>query len=437
MWVRFMWQIMISKKVGIALLAALVGLASISCAVLANPSTRKSPAIERSSQPTPAIKPPTKAIKTVNPQLVEANTRFGFKLFQEVQKQKAGENVLISPASVAIALSMAYNGANGETQAAMAKALQLNGMSLADLNQSNEDLKDLLEGSDPKVRLKIANSLWARKDVVFEADFLRQNQAFYKARVSSVDFQNPDTVKRINNWVNRNTSGKIPQILDRTDEEDLMYLINAVYFKGSWSVPFNKTATMSKPFTLANGKQKSHPLMSRGDRFSYAETDQFQAVSLPYGSGRWSMYVFLPKPDSNLAALTKTLSSENWQTWMKRFQKRQGLVQLPKFKADFSATLNPALTTMGMGTAFTGSADFSKLSPITAMISKVQHKTFVEVNEEGTEAAAVTSVGVVATSAQVMDEPFSMVIDRPFFCAIRDSQTGTILFMGNIQDPGA
>jgi serine protease inhibitor len=418
--VTFMQQLLIGQKLGIALLAALVGLSSISCGALAIP-----------------LIPKSQSARPVNPQLIEANTQFGFKLFQAVQAQTPNENVMLSPSSVAIALSMAYNGANGATQAAMAQALQLNGMNLATLNQANEDLQDVLAGSDPKVQLKIANSLWARKDMTFEADFLRQNQKFYKARVSTLDFQNPDSVSRINNWVNRNTSGKIPKIIDRINDDDLMYLINAVYFKGSWSVPFKKTATVTQPFTLANGKQKPQPLMSRGDRFSYAETDQFQAVSLPYGSGRWSMYVFLPKPDSNLAALTKTLSSENWQTWMKRFQKRQGLVQLPKFKADFSATLNPALTTMGMGNAFTDSADFSKLSPITAMISKVQHKTFVEVNEEGTEAAAVTSVGVVATSAQVMDEPFSMVIDRPFFCAIRDSQTGTILFMGNIQDPGA
>jgi serine protease inhibitor len=422
----------ISKKVSITFLAALVGLWSVSCGALAIPSSQPSP------QPTEVSRPKSTQPKAVNPKLVDANTRFGFKLFQEIQKQaNASENTFISPSSIAIALAMTYNGANGDTQTAMNQALHLNGMSLEDLNRGHEDLKAALEGSDPKINLKIANSLWARQDVTFNPDFLRQNQNFYKAKVSVLDFKDPDSVGRVNNWVRRNTSGKIPKILDRINPDEFLYLVNAVYFKGSWSVPFEKSATTPKPFTLASGGTKNAPLMRRSAKFSYYENDQFQAVSLPYGSGRWSMYVFLPNAKSNLTDFSKTLTSENWDKWLNSFQKRQGSLELPKFKTNFDISLKQALSAIGMEPAFNSNADFSKLSDRAAAISQVKHKTFVEVNEEGTEAAAVTAVGIVATSARPIDEPFNMVVDRPFFCAIRDNQTGTVLFMGNIQDPEA
>jgi serine protease inhibitor len=424
-------QPFISKQVSIAFLATLLGLWSVSCGALAIPSSQPPVQPTEVSRANPVPSP-----KAVNPKLVDANTRFGFKLFQAIQKQaNANENTLISPPSVAIALAMTYNGANGDTQTAMNQALQLNGMSLEDLNRGHEDLKAALEGSDPKVNLKIANSLWARQDFTFNPDFLRQNQNFYKARVSRLDFKDPNSVGRVNNWVRRNTSGKIPKILDRINPDELLYLVNAVYFKGSWSVPFEKTATTPKLFTLANGSTKNAPLMQRSARLSYYENDQFQAVSLPYGSGRWSMYVFLPNAKSNLTDFNKTLTNENWDKWLNSFQKRQGSLALPKFKADFDTSLNQALGAIGMEPAFASNADFSKLSDRSAAISQVKHKTFVEVNEEGTEAAAVTAVGIVTTSARPIDEPFNMVVDRPFFCAIRDNQTGTVLFMGNIQDP--
>jgi serine protease inhibitor len=376
--------------------------------------------------------------KIINPKLVQANTSFGFKLFQSVQKAHPGENVVISPSSVAIALAMTANGANGSTRSAITQALQLNEMSLADLNQANQHLKNTLQENDPQVQLKIANSLWGRQDVVFNPDFLRQTKTAYQAEVTALDFAQPDAVSKINHWVNRSTSGKIPTILDRTNPDDILYLINAVYFNANWSVPFNKAATVTQPFTLSNGQQKSVSLMSRGDQFSYAETDRFQAVSLPYGTGRWRMEVFLPKVGTRLADFNQDLSAINWQTWREQFQSRQGFLQLPKFKLEFATNLKQSLRDLGMGQAFESNADFSKLSDRSAAISQVQHKTFIDVNETGTEAAAVTSVAI-ATSAilQTTDVPFKMVVDRPFFCVIRDQQTGTILFMGNIHNPGA
>jgi serine protease inhibitor len=445
------------NKVGVALLVTLMGLVPISCGAVSGERSQLpsgiQPAIETpiavdpnsERQPIQWIDVPEGArlSKSVSPQLLKANQQFSFKLFQAIAAPAATtDNVFVSPTSVALALSMAYNGANGTTRSAMNQALQLNGLSLAALNQSNLALKTVLETADPAVRLNIANSLWARQGMTFNADFLQRNQDFYQAEVATLDFRQPESVGRINGWVKTKTQGKIPQIVDRLKPEDVMYLINAVYFKGDWSVPFAKSATKSHPFTLADGKTKSVPMMSRRDRLSYYETPQFQAVRLPYGQGRWSMYLFMPSKNSNLAAFRQTLTAANWQTWMSRFQMENGLVKLPKFKSDYEVELKSALTALGMGVAFDpDKADFGNLWPAgpapSSSIDHVKHKTFVEVNESGTEAAAVTSIGIVATSAQIPTQPFEMILDRPFFCAIRDNETGTILFMGQIQNPEA
>lgn len=372
----------------------------------------------------------------VDAKLVEANTRFGFKLFQEVIKQDTNKNVFVSPTSIAIALSMTYNGANGETQQAMANTLSLQGMSLQELNQGNNTLKTSLENADPAVQMSIANSLWSRQGISFKPDFLQQNKQFYGAKVEELDFAKPDSVKVINSWVKENTNGKIDSIIDQLKPDDVLFLINAIYFKGNWTKPFDKAQTTERPFNLANGSQKQQPMMSQSGKYKYYENDLFQAVSLPYGKGRMSLYVFLPNKTTNLNSFGQQLKSENWQQWMNQFQMRQGSVQLPRFKFDYDISLNKALKSLGMKNAFSPKANFSNMTSASVAIDEVKHKTFVEVNEEGTEAAASTSVGMAPTSAQMpAEEPFNMVVDRPFFCAIRDNQTGTILFMGSIKDP--
>jgi serpin B len=435
------------SKVGMAFLVALIGLIPLSCGAASSGNDdwrgaqQSTASVSESVAPKLAINP-TGRSTAVDPNLLAANTQFGFKLFQAIQQAAAEdsaktENIFVSPSSVAIALSMGYNGASGATRSEIAQALQLNGMSLATLNQANEDLKAALEGADPDVQLSIANSLWARQHVAFNQDFLQRNQEFYNAAVSTLDITQQDAVGQINHWVKENTQGKITKIVDRLKPDDVMYLINAVYFKGLWSVPFQPSLTSAPPFTLADGTQKPHPMMLRRDRFSYYENAQFQAVSLPYGSGRWSMYVFLPRATSNLADFSKTLTAANWQTWMQGFEPQMGFVQMPKFKSEFDTDLKSALTMLGMGDAFDPQkADFSNLlqgEPVA--INQVKHKTFVEVNEEGTEAAAVTAIGITTTSIQIPEPAFEMIVDRPFFCAIRDNQTGTLLFMGTIQNP--
>ncbi|MEQ9359251.1 serpin family protein [Coleofasciculus chthonoplastes] len=372
---------------------------------------------------------------SVNTKLVEANTKFGFKLFSEILQENSNNNVFISPTSIAIALAMTYNGASGETQAAMANALELQGMSLSEVNQANEALKTTLENADSDIQLSIANSLWAKQDISFKPDFLRRNQEFYDTQVTNLDFANPEAKRVINNWVKENTNGKIPQIISEIQPNDILFLINAIYFKGNWMEQFDKDKTVERPFYLVDGTQKKHPMMSQLGEYQYYEDDSVQAISLPYGKGRLSFYIFLPRENISLDTFEQQLTPEKWQQWMNRFGKRDGSIVLPRFKLEYEIQLNKALKALGMDVAFDDRADFSNMTEEDVLINQVKHKTFVEVNEEGTEAAAATSIGMVLTSAAIPQTPFEMVVDRPFFCAIRDNQTGTILFMGSIREP--
>ncbi|MGV0104270.1 serpin family protein [Nostoc sp. DSM 114160] len=392
--------------------------------------------LAKSSLPQPETPLQTKAAKT-DTKIVASSNKFGFKLFSEVQKgDKSEKNVFISPSSVAIALAMTYNGASGTTQLAIAKTLEFQGLNLSEINSSYAAaLKQLLDNSDPKVQLNIANSLWANKNFSFQPDFLQRVQYFYKAKVSNLNFKDPTASSIINNWVKDNTNGKINKVVDKIEPYQVLFLINAIYFKGKWSQEFDKNQTAQYPFYRTSGKPKQHPMMSQNGDYRYYESKQFQAVSLPYGKdGKFSFYIFLPKQNSNLKAFYQNLNVENWEKWMTQFSKQKGFIRLPRFKTDYDVTLNDSLKSLGMEEAFSNKANFSGMGK-NLQISEVKHKTFVEVNEEGTEAAAVTSVAISATSSIDINLPFQMIVDRPFFCAIRDNQTGRVLFMGSIIDP--
>jgi len=378
-----------------------------------------------------------KPIVTVDTRLIAANTQFGFKLFDQLAKQDAGKNIFVSPSSVALALAMIYNGASGETQQAMAKALELNGMSLPEVNQANAALQTMLAGADPKVQLTIANSLWARKDITFKPEFIKRTKDYFSAEVASLDFGSPNAPITINNWVNQKTNGKISKIVESLPSDAILYLLNAIYFKGNWSVQFDKAKTKDGQFMLSSGAKKKHPMMSQTGRYKYYENKTFQAIALPYGAGRMSLYVFLPAKDANLQTFLAGLNAANWESWMPQFRSVEGSIVLPRFKLEYEIVLNNALKALGMEAAFDPQrANFAEMYAKSAsanvFIGEVKHKTFVEVNEEGTEAAAVTSGGMHLTS---YTPPFNMVVDRPFFGAIRDNQTGTILFMGAIVEP--
>ena len=419
---------------GLAMLGflALIGCSTVSQSSVANnnqPSNSNAAMEDSNNKPTD---------NDVDSRLVSANTTFGFKLFAEVAKQDAGKNIFISPSSVGLALAMTYNGAVGETKQAMERALEIHGMSHLELNRAYAQLKAALESADPKVQLNIANSLWGRKEISFNPDFIQRNKQFYGADVTALDFNDPSAPATINSWVADKTKGKIDKIVDRIDAQAILFLINAIYFKGTWAAEFDKAKTREDQFTTGAGNQKRHPMMHQSGKYRYCENKDFQAVNLPYGGGRLSMYIFLPAQGAGLDVFQKRLTAGNWDTWMKEFAETQGEIVVPRFKVEYEISLNDALKALGMGIAFDPNrADFSGIvqGSVKAFISGVKHKTFAEVNEEGTEAAAVTSVEMRATSAMRPEKTFRMIVDHPFFCAIRDNKTGTLLFMGSITDP--
>lgn len=364
--------------------------------------------------------------------LVSANTDFGLNLFEKLIEQNSGKNIFISPTSIAIALEMTYNGALGETQKTMADILELQGMNLHDLNKANAALMAMLGNLDDDVQLNIANSLWANKEIPFKSDFLKRNEEFYHAKVSNLDFGDPATSQKvINDWVSEKTIGKIDKIVEdgEIDMDAVLFLINAVYFKGSWAVKFDKEYTRDRDFTLLDGSKKKVPMMASISKSfgSYFE-DGFEAVSLPYGSGKVRMYIFLPNTDSSLEKFIKNLNAKNWKDWMSKFREEEVAVILPKFKLEYEVNLNNSLKELGMGIAFSHDANFKGMCQRDSLIDKVKHKTFVDINEEGTEASSATSVKMKKNGGYV-------IINHPFFCVIRDDTTGAILFMGCIVEP--
>lgn len=369
-------------------------------------------------------------------ELVNAQTQFSFKLFSQVSKDRLSQNLLISPSSVAIALSLLYNGADGKTQQEMSQLLGFQNMTLEEVNLASQGLNQALESNNNGVQLNIANSLWVKQDVAFRHSFLRNNRQYFDAEITNLNFSNPQSVGIINRWVSQQTKGKITEIIDRIDPQSILFLINAIYFKGDWQEQFDKNLTRSEDFKLGNGKSKKHPFMAKTGDFLYQETDSLQAVSLPYGNGDWRFDVYLPKENRNLKKMLSQLNQNNWNNWIKNFQKREGNLKLPRFKTAYEIDLDQSLKVLGMASAFNASqANFSQMTSNSVMVDSVKHKTFIDVNEEGTEAAAVTSIGIRATSAMPTNPPFQMIVNRPFFYTIRNEKTGTILFMGTMINP--
>lgn len=379
----------------------------------------------------------TENVRKVDPKLIGANNQFGFALLQELRAGDKEESILLSPVSVTLALAMTYNGAAGETEQAMAKAMYLNGMDKEALNQAVLDLRQSLQNAGPNVELTIANSLWARQGVTFKQQFLQTNQRYFGAQVRVLDFNAPNAPGTINRWVDSHTKGKIKKIVDTIPRDTVMFLINAIYFNGKWQKPFDKSLTQQKPFHLASGEQKPVQMMKQEGRFAYLKGEGFQMVSLPYGGGRLSMVIALPDEGVSLGEWLGTLDAERWKEWTSRLAMAEGELQLPRFKMDYDKTLNDALKSLGMEVAFIPDrADFSGMREERDLfIQKVHHKAVVEVNEEGTEAAAVTSVQTGITSFQQPRPPFKMVVDRPFLFAIRDTRTGIVLFLGAVYEP--
>lgn len=377
--------------------------------------------------------PNTRPLTVQEQKTVTSSNDFAFRSFAELSKADAGENIFISPLSISMALTMTYNGADGETKQAIGQTLGFEAASDEDINKSYKDLVALLQGIDKKVIFTSANSLWHSNLVRLQAPFVQLNKDYFNATVRGLDFDSPGAVGEINNWVKNNTNNKIDKILDEIKRGQVLFLINAIYFKGTWTHPFDKNLTKPGQFRLENGSSVTHDFMTmKKGGYLYYSDNNVEMIDLPYGNEQYSMTIVLPGGDKNLGQLIPELNAANLDNWLANSTKRTWDLHMPKFKLEYEEVLNEMLSKLGMGVAFTGGANFSRMleGQSNMAISQVKHKTFVEVNEEGTEAAAVTSVGIEVTSL-----PPSVRIDRPFVFMIREKSSGAILFIGKLMQP--
>jgi len=378
---------------------------------------------------------PVQLSKVAQQVVASANT-FSFNLFQETCLQEGDKNIFISPFSASMALTMAYNGANGRTEQDMRTTLGYGSLTRTEINESCKSLHDILVALDRKVTLQIANSIWYHNTFSVLPEFLQLNLTYFYAPVNAVDFSDPRTVAAINQWCSQQTNGRITQIINQLRPEDRLALLNALYFKGAWAHEFNKNQTVVDRFYTTEGSPANCDMMRVQESFPYFETPDFAAVELPYNKGHFAMTLLVPKGTQTVDQLIGRLTAAQWREWRALFVQRDGVVAMPKLKLEYEITLNKILTNLGMGIAFRGGeADFSGIHTIDPLyITLVKQKTFLQVDEEGTEAAAVTVVVIGVTSIGP-SQPFYLRADRPFVMVISDHATDSILFIGKIVKP--
>ncbi|MCZ8519236.1 serpin family protein [Paenibacillus caseinilyticus] len=378
----------------------------------------------------------TLGLSDLNRAVVTAQNAFSLNLHRQLSAEHQAENVFVSPYSVASALSMVYHGAEGTTRQEIGRVLQAEGMNLEEWSRGSRVLKDLLEHSGTGNRLNIANSVWIREGFPVREEFINRNREEYGGEVSVLDFTKDSAADTINEWVRRRTEEKIQGIVQAPISEDqVMYLINAVYFHGTWALPFLKGDTEQAPFYSSPDAPAEVMMMKQSGRFAYQREDGYQAIRLPYQGDKINMLIVLPDEGWSLAGLQEKLWNDA-AFWTRQMPDAGGTIELPRLKQEASYDLIPSLQGLGMREAFGDRADFKGISDKPVMISEVAHKTYLRVDEQGTEAAAVTSIAVVKVSAEKVEgESFHMTVNRPFLLAIQSSETGSLLFLGTIHKP--
>lgn len=373
-----------------------------------------------------------RALTSAEVQTVRAGNDFSFALFRQLATSQAGANVFVSPLSVSMSFGMAMNGANGATLAAMRTALSVGSGDLAQINAGYKGVIDLLRGLDATTTFQLANSIWYRNTWLFKQSFLDTTKKWFGAQVQGLNFDDAaGSLATINGWVSASTGGRIPTILDQITRDEVMFLINAIYFKGTWQFKFNPAATSPAPFLAADGTTQMVPTMHRGEHlsplFRSSFSGQLSLIELPYGNGDFVMDILLPPRNANLDSVAASLTSSAWSRLVDSLRDDDAALTLPKFTLQYERTLNDDLTALGAGVAFSDAADFSGMSAGAGLtIEFVKQKAFVDINEDGTVAGASTVTGIVPVSLREYD------INRPFIFVIRERLSGTILFMGKI-----
>lgn len=367
--------------------------------------------------------------------LIESGNSFAFDIFSQVLKSAgANENVMISPMSISFALSMTLNGADGTTRSAMLETLRLNGISVDAINNSYKNLTADLLSVDKRVLMTIANSVWTENDFAVKQAFIDILTNYYDAESKSFDINDSSAPDKINAWIDDKTNGLIKEMIDRLEDNTVMLLINAIYFKGKWKSEFDESKTTEMSFYKAGGNQIEVPMMKQEIEISVYQGDGFVLAEFPYGQGNFVMDVFLPDEQDGLNSTMASVSDANFKNWVSQMNKTKTDVSFPRFKYGFKKKLKDVLSDMGMGIAFSDGADFSNISDqYDLLINDVTHQSFIETNEEGTEAAAATIVDIGVTSVPVSPMVFRM--DHPFMYIIRETSTKSIIFMGRVADP--
>ncbi|QMW02125.1 serpin family protein [Spirosoma foliorum] len=376
--------------------------------------------------------PSTAGDLRVSAPFASQTAQFAFDVTKEVVAEEGqANNVFISPLSLHIALGMIMNGANGQTAQEIQKTLKLDAQTLTEANNTYQNLLENLPGVDSKVTLSLANSVWYRNTFSVETSFQDLLKQSFQAEVSAQNFDDAATVGKINNWASQKTNGKIPKVLDRIESSDIMFLMNALYFKGDWTTQFKPEQTIDSPFKLVSGTTTTVRMMRLNTALKHASRSTYTAFELPYGSGNFAMTVLLPAESTTADALINSFNGDEWTQLQQAMTSSMIDIGLPKFTMSYAINLNKTLSTLGMPTAFTDVADFTKINKKGGLtLSFVKQNTFVAVDEQGTEAAAVTTGGISVTSA-----PVPILCNRPFIFVIHEKASGTILFVGKIADP--
>lgn len=368
----------------------------------------------------------------VSAPFADQTTQFAFDMAKQVGAQEgSAKNIFVSPLSLHMALGMILNGANGTTAQEIQKTLKLDAQTLAEANQTYQNLMDNLPTVDPKVTLTLANSVWYRNTFPVETTFQEVIRQTFKADISAQDFTNPATVNTINNWASQKTNGKIPKVIDQIQPENVMFLLNALYFKGDWKTQFLPAQTIDAPFTLASGSNVMVRMMRLNTDLRRIIRPTYTAFELPYGAGKYAMTVLLPNQNTTANGLLSSFGSADWSQLQQEMTMGKMDIGLPKFTFSYDIKLNNVLSRLGMPTAFTDGANFTKINRQGNLtLSFIKQNTFVAVDEKGTEAAAVTTGGVSTTSVLL-----PTLCNRPFVFIIHEKTSGTVLFVGKVADP--
>ncbi len=367
-------------------------------------------------------------------EVISKSNKFGIDLFTSTAKVD-DRNLMLSPLSASAALTMLLNGSENNTYAQIQDMLGFDGLTKPEINEVYKSLVSQLLDADPEVKLAIANAVWYRKDFVVKPSFLEVMDSDFSAHVEGLDFALPSALSTMNSWASDNTFGKIPKVLDEISADAVMFLMNALYFKGTWTYQFEKVKTRSEIFYQEDGSNLLVEMMHLSLNANVYQDNNFKALELNYGRTNFSMIIILPKePIENFY---ETFNENDWNNLSNQFENTTDLpewaVSLPKFKFSYEKLLNDQLASLGMSDAFNPAfSDLSGIADADLFVDFVKQNTFVEVNEEGTEAAAVTTIGIELTSTGDSNE---FVVNKPFIFAIRERTTNTILFIGKVVDP--